>query len=78
MVLQDFVAGSVGELSIQSGQTVELLERSGDRPGWCLVRTTEHSPPQEGLVPSSTLSVSHSRSSVDMDCFFPPGKGESR
>uniref|UniRef100_A0A8C1QH42 Uncharacterized protein n=1 Tax=Cyprinus carpio TaxID=7962 RepID=A0A8C1QH42_CYPCA len=74
VVLQDFVAGSVGELSIQSGQTVELLERSGERPGWCLVRTTEHSPPQEGLVPSSTLSVSHSRSSVDMDCFFPPGK----
>ncbi|KAL0190496.1 hypothetical protein M9458_013194, partial [Cirrhinus mrigala] len=53
----DFVAGSVGELSVQSGE----------RPGWCLVRTTEHSPPQEGLVPSSTLSV-------DMDCFFPPGK----
>ncbi|KAK9972958.1 hypothetical protein ABG768_023712 [Culter alburnus] len=74
VVLQDFVAGSVGELSIQSGQTVELLERSGERPGWCLVRTTEHSPPLEGLVPSSTLSVSHSRSSVDMDCFFPPGK----
>ncbi|XP_073708787.1 kalirin RhoGEF kinase b isoform X2 [Garra rufa] len=74
VVLQDFVAGSVGELSVQSGQTVELLERSGERPGWCLVRTTEHSPPQEGLVPSSTLSVSHSRSSVDMDCFFPPGK----
>ncbi|CAM4621761.1 unnamed protein product [Leuciscus chuanchicus] len=74
VVLQDFVAGSAGELSIQSGQTVELLERSGERPGWCLVRTTEHSPPQEGLVPSSTLSVSHSRSSVDMDCFFPPGK----
>ncbi|XP_051996761.1 LOW QUALITY PROTEIN: kalirin RhoGEF kinase b [Xyrauchen texanus] len=74
VVLQDFVAGSVGELSIQSGQTVELLERSGERPGWCLVRTTENSAPQEGLVPSSTLSVSHSRSSVDMDCFFPPGK----
>ncbi|XP_051985930.1 kalirin-like [Xyrauchen texanus] len=74
VVLQDFVAGSVGELSVQSGQTVELLERSGERPGWCLVRTTENSPPQEGLVPSSTLSVSHSRSSVDMDCFFPPGK----
>uniref|UniRef100_A0A672T374 Kalirin-like n=1 Tax=Sinocyclocheilus grahami TaxID=75366 RepID=A0A672T374_SINGR len=72
VVLQDFVSGSVGELSVQSGQTVELLERSGERPGWCLVRTTEHSPPQEGLVPSSTLSVSHSRSSVDMDCFLPP------
>ncbi|XP_026876594.2 kalirin RhoGEF kinase b isoform X3 [Electrophorus electricus] len=61
-------------MSVQAGQTVELLERPGERPGWCLVRTTERSPPQEGLVPSSALSVSHSRSSVDMDCFFPAGK----
>lgn len=75
VVLQDFVAGGPAELSVQSGQTVELLERSGERPGWCLVRTTERSPPLEGLVPSATLSVSHSRSSVDMDCFFPTGKG---
>ncbi|KAI4889787.1 hypothetical protein NFI96_030817, partial [Prochilodus magdalenae] len=74
LVLQDFVAGCTAELSVQSGQTVEVLERSGERPGWCLVRTTERSPPQEGLVPCSTLSVSHSRSSVDMDCFFPTGK----
>ncbi|XP_031414206.1 kalirin RhoGEF kinase b isoform X2 [Clupea harengus] len=74
VVLQDFVAGGPAELSVQSGQTVELLERSGERPGWCLVRTTERSPPLEGLVPSATLSVSHSRSSVDMDCFFPTGK----
>ncbi|XP_066520975.1 kalirin RhoGEF kinase b isoform X3 [Hoplias malabaricus] len=74
LVLQDFVAGCSSELSVQSGQTVEVLERSGERPGWCLVRTTERSPPQEGLVPCSTLSVSHSRSSVDMDCFFPSGK----
>ncbi|XP_036425881.1 kalirin RhoGEF kinase b isoform X2 [Colossoma macropomum] len=74
LVLQDFVAGCAAELSVQSGQTVEVLERSGERSGWCLVRTTERSPPQEGLVPCSTLSVSHSRSSVDMDCFFPTGK----
>ncbi|XP_046714942.1 kalirin RhoGEF kinase b isoform X2 [Silurus meridionalis] len=74
VVLQDFVACSACELSVHSGQTVEVLERSGDRPGWCLVRTTERSPPQEGLVPSSTLSVSHSRSSVEMDCFLPSGK----
>ncbi|KAK2857484.1 hypothetical protein Q7C36_005403 [Tachysurus vachellii] len=74
VVLQDFVACSACELSVHSGQTVEVLERSSDRPGWCLVRTTERSPPQEGLVPSSTLSVSHSRSSVDMDCFLPSGK----
>lgn len=57
------------------GQTVELLERPSERPGWCLVRTTERSPPQEGLVPSAALCVSHSRSSVEMDCFFGSGKG---
>ncbi|XP_062853832.1 kalirin RhoGEF kinase b isoform X2 [Trichomycterus rosablanca] len=74
VVLQDFVACSSCELSVHSGQTVEVLERSSERPGWCLVRTTERSPPQEGLIPSSTLSVSHSRSSVDMDCFLPSGK----
>lgn len=75
VVLQDFTAGHSSELSIQVGQTVELLERPSERPGWCLVRTTERSPPQEGLVPSSALCISHSRSSVEMDCFFPSGKG---
>ncbi|XP_013926295.1 PREDICTED: kalirin isoform X2 [Thamnophis sirtalis] len=74
VVLQDFVASHISELSIQVGQTVELLERPSERPGWCLVRTTERSPPQEGLVPSSALCISHSRSSVEMDCFFPSGK----
>ncbi|KAJ8253327.1 hypothetical protein GJAV_G00211670 [Gymnothorax javanicus] len=74
VVLQDFVAGCSTELSIQTGQTVELLERPSDRPGWCLVRTTDRSPPQEGLVPSSTLCISHSRSSVEMESFFPAGK----
>ncbi|XP_061081598.1 kalirin [Conger conger] len=74
VVLQDFSAGSSGELSIQTGQTVELLERPSDRPGWCLVRTTDRTPPQEGLVPSSTLCISHSRSSVEMESFFPAGK----
>ncbi|XP_066544670.1 kalirin isoform X3 [Amia ocellicauda] len=74
VVLQDFTAGCSSELSIQVGQTVELLERPSDRPGWCLVRTTDRSPPQEGLVPSSTLCISHSRSSVEMECFFPSGK----
>uniref|UniRef100_A0A672S9B4 non-specific serine/threonine protein kinase n=1 Tax=Sinocyclocheilus grahami TaxID=75366 RepID=A0A672S9B4_SINGR len=71
VVLQDFVASGASELSVQTGQTVELLERPSDRPGWCLVRTTDKSPPQEGLVPSSGLCISHSRSSVEMDCFFP-------
>ncbi|KAG2459312.1 KALRN protein, partial [Polypterus senegalus] len=74
VVLQDFNAGCSSELSIQVGQTVELLERPSDRPGWCLVRTTDRSPPLEGFVPSSTLCVSHSRSSVEMECFFPTGK----
>ncbi|XP_053100776.1 kalirin isoform X3 [Hemicordylus capensis] len=74
VVLQDYTASHSSELSIQVGQTVELLERPSERPGWCLVRTTERSPPQEGLVPSSALCISHSRSSVEMDCFFPSGK----
>ncbi|XP_031163462.1 kalirin isoform X2 [Sander lucioperca] len=74
VVLQDFTAGCSTEMSVSTGQTVELLERPSERPGWCLVRTTERSPPQEGLVPSSTLCVSHSRSSVEMDCFFGSGK----
>lgn len=64
-------------LLFSPGQTVELLERPSERPGWCLVRTTDRSPPQEGLVPSSTLCVSHSRSSVEMDCFFGSGKGRN-
>ncbi|KAM4608414.1 LOW QUALITY PROTEIN: kalirin-like [Polymixia lowei] len=74
VVLQDFTAGCSTEMTIITGQTVELLERPSERPGWCLVRTTERSPPQEGLVPSSALCVSHSRSSVEMDCFFNSGK----
>lgn len=78
VVLQDFAASHSSELSIQVGQTVELLERPSERPGWCLVRTTERTPPQEGLVPSSALCISHSRSSVEMDCFFPSGKGRQK
>ncbi|XP_041662586.1 kalirin isoform X2 [Cheilinus undulatus] len=74
VVLQDFTAGCSTEMTVSTGQTVELLERPSERPGWCLVRTTDRSPPQEGLVPSSTLCVSHSRSSVEMDCFFGSGK----
>ncbi|XP_054870922.1 kalirin isoform X2 [Amphiprion ocellaris] len=74
VVLQDFTAGCSSEMSVSTGQTVELLERPSERPGWCLVRTTDRSPPQEGLVPSSALCVSHSRSSVEMDCFFGSGK----
>ncbi|KAF7215186.1 transcript variant X2 [Nothobranchius furzeri] len=74
VVLQDFTAGCNTELSVSTGQTVELLERPSERPGWCLIRTTDRSPPLEGLVPSSALCVSHSRSSVEMDSFFSSGK----
>uniref|UniRef100_A0A1A7XJ47 Rho guanine nucleotide exchange factor 25 n=1 Tax=Iconisemion striatum TaxID=60296 RepID=A0A1A7XJ47_9TELE len=74
VVLQDFTAGCSTELSVSTGQTVELLERPSERPGWCMIRTTDRSPPLEGLVPSSALCVSHSRSSVEMDCFFSSGK----
>ncbi|CAB1425392.1 unnamed protein product [Pleuronectes platessa] len=44
VVLLDFSSGAAGELSVRCGQTVELVERSADRPGWCLVRTTDQSP----------------------------------
>ncbi|XP_037542667.1 kalirin [Nematolebias whitei] len=74
VVLQDFTAGCSTELSVTAGQTVELIEQPSERSSWCLVRTTDHSPPQEGLVPSSALCVSHSRSSVEMESFFSSGK----
>ncbi|XP_062303477.1 LOW QUALITY PROTEIN: kalirin RhoGEF kinase b [Osmerus eperlanus] len=70
VVLLDFVAGGPGELSVRCGQTVELVERSAERPGWCLVRTTDHTPSQEGLLPMSALCLSHSHS-ADMDGLVP-------
>ncbi|XP_030210124.1 kalirin isoform X1 [Gadus morhua] len=72
VVLLDVSAGGVGELSVRCGQTVELVERSSERPGWCLARTTDPSPPQEGLVPLSALCLSHSHSAADMDALLPP------
>uniref|UniRef100_A0A8C5AER4 non-specific serine/threonine protein kinase n=1 Tax=Gadus morhua TaxID=8049 RepID=A0A8C5AER4_GADMO len=77
VVLQDFTAGCSSELTISSGQTVELVEKPIERPGWYLVRTTDRTPPQEGLVPSTALCVSHSRSSVEMDCIFSSGRGRT-
>ena len=65
------------EVLCVSGQTVELVEKPSERPGWYLVRTTDRTPPQEGLVPSTALCVSHSRSSVEMDCIFSSGKGRT-
>ncbi|XP_053725094.1 kalirin-like isoform X1 [Synchiropus splendidus] len=72
VVLVDFSSGSPSELSVRSGQTVELLERPADKPGWCLVRTTDQTPQMEGLVPASALSLSHSHSAPDMEGLLPP------
>lgn len=46
VVLLDFTSGGAGELSVRCGQTVELVERSAERPGWCLARTTDQTPQQ--------------------------------
>ncbi|XP_076827422.1 LOW QUALITY PROTEIN: triple functional domain protein [Brachyhypopomus gauderio] len=70
VVIHDFMAGNGSELSVRRGQTVELLERPQDKPEWCLVRTTDRSPAQEGLVPCATLCIAHSRSSLEMEGFF--------
>uniref|UniRef100_A0A673CNA4 Trio Rho guanine nucleotide exchange factor b n=1 Tax=Sphaeramia orbicularis TaxID=375764 RepID=A0A673CNA4_9TELE len=73
VVIHDFVAsngGSSGELTVRRGQTVEVLERLHDKPDWCLVRTTDRSPAQEGIVPCSMLCIAHSRSSMEMEGLF--------
>ncbi|XP_026121165.1 triple functional domain protein-like isoform X2 [Carassius auratus] len=70
VVIHDFMASNGLELTVRRGQTVELLERPQDKPEWCLVHTTDHSPAQEGLVPSSMLCIAHSRSSMEMEGIF--------
>ncbi|XP_012819809.1 triple functional domain protein isoform X3 [Xenopus tropicalis] len=70
VVIHDFTACNSNELTIKRGQTVEVLERHHDRPDWCLVRTTDRSPAAEGLVPSSSLCIAHSRSSMEMEGIF--------
>ncbi|XP_047667452.1 triple functional domain protein-like isoform X2 [Tachysurus fulvidraco] len=70
VVIHDFMASNGSELSVKRGQTVEVLERSLDKPDWCLVRTTDRSPTQEGLVPSVMLCIAHSRSSMEMEGIF--------
>lgn len=72
VVIHDFVAsnGSSAELTVRRGQTVEVLERLHDKPDWCLVRTTDRSPAQEGLVPCAMLCIAHSRSSMEMEGIF--------
>uniref|UniRef100_A0A8C9VEA4 non-specific serine/threonine protein kinase n=1 Tax=Scleropages formosus TaxID=113540 RepID=A0A8C9VEA4_SCLFO len=70
VVIHDFAAGNSNELTVRRGQTVEVLERPHDRPDWCLVRTTDRSPAQEGLVPCTMLCIAHSRSSMEMEGIF--------
>uniref|UniRef100_A0A3B4C1R8 non-specific serine/threonine protein kinase n=1 Tax=Pygocentrus nattereri TaxID=42514 RepID=A0A3B4C1R8_PYGNA len=70
VVIHDFMASNGSELTVRRGQTVELLERPQDKPEWCLVRTTDRSPAQEGLVPSAMLCIAHSRSSMEMEGIF--------
>lgn len=72
VVIHDFVAsnGSSSELTVRRGQTVEVLERLHDKPDWCLVRTTDRSPAQEGIVPCAMLCIAHSRSSMEMEGLF--------
>ncbi len=72
-MIHDFMASngsSSGELTVRRGQTVEVLERLHDKPDWCLVRTTDRSPAQEGIVPCSMLCIAHSRSSMEMEGLF--------
>ncbi|KAM9835916.1 LOW QUALITY PROTEIN: kalirin-like [Aulostomus maculatus] len=71
VVLLDVSSSTPGEVSVRCGQTVELVERSVERPGWCLVRTTDQTPQQEGLLPMSALCLSHSHSAADMDGLVP-------
>ncbi|XP_058474523.1 kalirin-like isoform X1 [Solea solea] len=77
VVLLDFSTSAAGELSVRCGQTVELVERSADRPGWCLARTTDQTPQQEGLLPMSALCLSHSHSAADMEGLVPPSSTSS-
>lgn len=70
VVMHDFVAGNASEMTVKRGQTVEILERSQEKPDWCLVRTTDRSPAQEGLVPGAMLCIAHSRSSMEMEGIF--------
>ncbi|XP_068612674.1 kalirin-like [Brachionichthys hirsutus] len=77
VVLLDFSPGGPGELSVRCGQTVELVERSAERPGWGLVRTTDQTPQQEGLLPMSALCLSHSHSATDMEGLVPASTATS-
>ncbi|KAG5842409.1 hypothetical protein ANANG_G00177350 [Anguilla anguilla] len=64
------MASNSNELTVRRGQTVEVLERLHDKPDWCLVRTTDRSPAQEGLVLCAMLCIAHSRSSMEMEGIF--------
>lgn len=56
-VIADHTPTAAGELSVQKGQQVEVLEMSAARADWCLVRAqpAEGTPAREGLVPAVVL-----------------------
>ncbi|XP_064646133.1 triple functional domain protein-like isoform X3 [Lineus longissimus] len=75
IAVEDFIAASPQELTVQRGQQVEIID-SGSRDSieWCLVRTFSADGGQcEGLVPMAALKhvpnlrVSGSRASIEND-----------
>lgn len=73
---QDFAASADGEISVQRGQQVELLDPNpGGNTEYCLVRLVNAdltiTPSNEGLIPMATikqvpnLKVSGSRTSIE-------------
>ncbi|XP_038072684.1 kalirin-like [Patiria miniata] len=65
VVIEDFDAHHAQEISVQKGQTVEVLERLSTQPDWALVRalSPDHAGPVQGLVPLSHLVASGSECS---------------
>ncbi len=59
-MLDDFEATTRQELTVQKGQTVEIVERIESHPDWCIVRALgqDNASSIEGLVPISVLSTS--------------------
>lgn len=81
VVVEDYSANGVGELSVSRGQQVEVVEAAApvghtQTPGdWCLIRTMppDGADPSQGLVPLSVLKPiavlkgPGARNSVDLD-----------
>ncbi|XP_033628960.1 kalirin-like [Asterias rubens] len=68
VVLEDFDAHHAQEISVQKGQTVEVLERLSAQPDWALVRalSPDHSGPVQGLVPLSHLVTSETSAIIQI------------